>query len=93
MKSEIKIDSVSTQELATQVFFVLQCTVRNGVVQKGQAMTLPYSSGLDMTIPVDEVESAVDQPGKIRIKVLCDDLSDVEFLRGLNLEGEVLSVH
>jgi len=93
MKSEIQIDLVSTEEIASQIFFVLQCTVLNGAVQKGQTMTLPFSSGVDMTIPVDEVENAVDQPGKIRVKVLCEDLSDVEFLRGLNLEGDVLAVY
>lgn len=55
-------------------------------------MNLPYSSGLDIAIPVDEIEFTPGQSGEVRIKVLCEDKSDVEFLQGLNLEGEILTV-
>ena len=92
MMSQIQIDSTSSQELANQLFFILQCTVLVGSVQKGQNMNLPYSSGLDIAIPVDEIEFTPGQSGEVRIKVLCEDKSDVEFLQGLNLEGEILTV-
>ena len=89
---EIQIESVSSQRLANKIYVILQCTLLNGMVHKGQSISLPYSHELNMTIPIDEIEKNQYQIKMILIKVLCEDESDVDFLSSLDLEGEILSV-
>lgn len=89
---EIQIESVSSQRLANKIYVILQCTLLNGMVHKGQSISLPYSHELNMTIPIDEIEKNQYQKKMILIKVLCEDESDVDFLSSLDLEGEILSV-
>jgi hypothetical protein len=90
MHSEIYIENISTEDTGERLLFILQCQVINGTVQTGSNMSLPFSTGIDMTIPVDEVEVVGDQ--HIRIKVHCEDLEEIEFLLGLNLNGENLLI-
>jgi hypothetical protein len=61
-----------------------------GEVMVGSNMSLPFSAGLDMSIPIDEIEMLGEQ--RIEIKVHCNDHEEIEFLLGLNLSGEVLVV-
>lgn len=92
MKSEVRIEAIAVEEINGKTAFVMRCEVIGAPVRAGQNMTLPYSSGLDMTIPVDDVEVSSSDATRIKILVRCDDEEDVEFLRGLNLADEVLAV-
>jgi hypothetical protein len=90
MHSQIRIKNVSIERSAGKNLFVLECLIITGGVQVGLNMSLPYSSGIDMTIPIDQVE--VIEAQRMKIKVHCDDQEELEFLLGLNLDGEVLIV-
>ena len=91
MISTIRIDAISSEKLIDQLFFVLHCTVLSGEIHKGQNLSLPFSNELDISIPIDELEQTSSNNMAIRIKVLCEDESDVDFLNGLDLENEVLN--
>ena len=90
MRPEIRINEIFSEEHNEKLFFVMQCQIVTGSIKIGSNINLPFSSGLDMTIPVDAIESSNDQI--IRIKVRCEDAEEIEFLRGLNLVGETLIV-
>lgn len=92
MKSEIRVEAVSDQLQGNNLFFVIRCIVLQGRVEAGQDLTLPYNSRLDMTIPIDAIEILPQGDNHINIKVRCEDLSEIDFLHGLNLEKEVLTV-
>jgi len=91
MHSEIQVENAFSENFEGRIKFVLQSQIVSGVVKVGMAMTLPFSSGLVMTMPIDEVE-IVDNHQYIKIKVHCDDSDELEFLLGLNLDGEILTV-
>lgn len=90
MKSEIQIENIFTENLDGKKLFVLQSQILSGVVKVGMDMSLPFSSGLDMTIPIDEIE--IIDARHIKIKVYCEDSEELEFLQGLNLDNEILVV-
>ncbi|MET3135485.1 hypothetical protein AAKU55_005795 [Oxalobacteraceae bacterium GrIS 1.11] len=90
MHSEIQVEDIFTENCDGKILFVLKCKIINGVVEVGSNMSLPFSAGLDMTIPIDEIE-VIDERS-IKIKVHCEDVEEIEFLRGLNLDGEVLLI-
>lgn len=90
MHSEIQVENAFSEDFEGEIKFVLQSQIVSGVVKVGMDMTLPISSGLVMTMPIDEVEIVDNQ--YIKIKVHCDDADELEFLLGLNLDGEILAV-
>jgi hypothetical protein len=90
MYSEICVDDILTENFDGKFFFVLLCKIVSGAIGAGLNVNVSFGTGLDMTIPIDEIE--VVGGNGIKIKVYCEDLEEVEFLRGLNLVGEVLRV-
>jgi len=90
MHSEIQIEDICTKNVAGKILFVLTCRIVVGEVIIGSNMSLPFSAGLDMTIPIDEIKMLGER--RIEIRVHCDDHEEIEFLLGLNLNGEVLVV-
>ncbi len=90
MQSQIQIENISTENFDGKILFVLKCQIIAGDVKVGYNMNLPFSTGFDMTIPIDEIEVIGVQ--RIKIKVNCEDQEEIDFLLGLNLDGEVLLV-
>ncbi|MBI3727383.1 MAG: hypothetical protein HY254_03505 [Burkholderiales bacterium] len=90
MHSEIQVENVFSEDFEGKIKFVLQSQIVSGVVKVGMDMTLRFNSGLVMTMPIDEVEIVDNQ--YIKIKVHCDDSDELEFLLGLNLDSEILTV-
>lgn len=90
MHSEIQVENAFSEDFEGEIKFVLQSQIVSGIVKVSMDMTLPFSSGLVMTMPIDEVELVDNQ--NIKIKVHCDDADELEFLLGLNLDGEILTV-
>ncbi|UTY59325.1 hypothetical protein [Massilia sp. erpn] len=90
MHSKIQVEDIFTKNVGEKIFFVLACRIVAGEVTVGSNMSLPFSAGLGMTIPIDEIDVIGDQ--RIEIKVHCNDQEEIEFLLGLNLNGEALVV-
>ncbi|MFZ6874195.1 hypothetical protein ACO0LF_19230 [Undibacterium sp. Di27W] len=90
MLTEIYVERVFVGNTDEQILFALQCQIRKGEVVAGTNISVPLSPGLDMTIPVDEVEVVNEK--NIKIKAHCDDLAEVEFLLDLKLDGKILSL-
>lgn len=90
MHSEIQVENAFSEDFEGETKFVLQSQIVSGIVKVGMDMTLPISSGLVMTMPIDEVEIVDSQ--YIKIKVHCDDADELEFLLGLNLDDDILAV-
>ncbi|WP_211440817.1 hypothetical protein [Collimonas humicola] len=90
MHSEIHIENIFAENTEAGLFLIMQCQVVNGAVQIGANVSLPFSAGIDMTIPVDGIEVIADR--HIKIKVRCEDSAEIDFLLGLDLNGESLLV-
>ncbi|MDC8757108.1 hypothetical protein [Janthinobacterium fluminis] len=90
MHSKIKVENIFIENTNGKILFVLTCQIVVGCVQVGSNVSFPFSAGLDMIVPIDEVEVIGGQ--RIRVKVHCEDQEEMDFLLGLNLDEEVLLV-
>lgn len=90
MHSKIHIENILAENTEAGLFLIMECQVISGAVQIGANISLPFSAGIDMTIPVDGIEVIGDR--HIKIKVLCEDSAEIEFLLELGLNGENLLV-
>jgi len=90
MLTEIYVESVFAESADEQILFVLQCQLDKGEVFAEASISVPFNPGFDMLIPIDEVE-IVDRLC-VKIKVHCDDEDELEFLLGLKLGGNILTI-
>lgn len=90
MLTEIYVENVSAASSEEQILFVLQCQMGKREAIVGANICIPFNSEFDMRIPIDEVE-VVDSEC-IKIKVHCADADELEFLLGLKLIGEILTI-
>lgn len=90
MQSEVHVNKAFPNIINGKNFFVLQCKIINGAVRSGMNMCLPFSSGLDITIPIDELRVVTDE--FVEVIVYCEDSEEINFLSELNLVGLTLLV-
>ncbi|MFZ2998898.1 MAG: hypothetical protein WA071_01000 [Undibacterium umbellatum] len=90
MFTEIYVENASAVSSEEQILFVLQCQMGKGEAIAGANICVPFNSEFDMRIPIDEVE-VVDREC-VKIKVNCTDADELEFLLGLKLSGEILTI-
>ncbi|WP_128143016.1 hypothetical protein [Janthinobacterium lividum] len=90
MKSKIYVEEVLVEKKDELEVVVLKCKILIGDINAGMDINVPFGDGVDMTVPVDEVGEAGD--GFCTISINCDDQGDVEFLIGMGLDKQILTV-
>lgn len=89
-EKKIFVESVSSNRSNEINAFLLNCRIIAGAVRVGDQICLDFSKGIEMTIPIDEIEVLDGQ--LIQIKVHCEDDGEIDFLCGLNLSDQILKI-